>query len=204
MSSKAKSKKDEKALPAQGTKITSFFTKTPAPSAATPKQDRSASELLSPSHETAKTVSNINDTPLSKLPSPNTASSGAKTTTGKNKRRRVLDSDSEEEDDHMRLDDSVPTGTSLTQEAILAAKEAKASSSSRIGDRVEVRGDDGAWEKGKLVRHNISGTWMVLKDDGNKVEVSIPSDSVRCTGGSEGTAQSEDAMQEDTTTKEGM
>jgi hypothetical protein len=186
MSAKAKSKKDDKMVPPQGNKITSFFTRAPDAAASNPKLEKASSAVeISP----AKNLPLIMEkcTPASKLTSPNTASSGAKTTlTGKNnKRRRKMGSDSEDDDDcAMDEDGAVPTGSSLAHEAILAAKEAKTCASmAKLGDVVEVQGESGDWENGKLVRHNISGTWMVQTDGGKKIEVSIPSDQIRSING---------------------
>jgi hypothetical protein len=201
MSAKANSKKGDKMMPPQGVKITSFFTRAPPVAAANnPKLEKASADVISPAKDVVQPTEKC--TPASKVTSPNTASSGAKTTmTGKNnKRRRMLGSDSEEQEEEedcvMKEGGAIPTGSSLAHEAIMAAKEAKASAS-KVGDLVEVQGENGAWENGKLVRHNISGTWMVQTDSGKRTEVSIPSNQIRSVNGKAASQTSDAVMQEE-------
>lgn len=138
--------------------------------------------------------------------SPGTASSGAKTadraTARENvegvRRKRLLDSSDEEEEGSASASNNTRDsgasgprgGSSLAKEAFAAAKAAKADALvARVGQAVDVLrggslGGAAEWQKGSLVRQNISGRWQVAMDDGGKCEVTIPNEKVRLIAGS--------------------
>ena len=138
--------------------------------------------------------------------SPGTASSGAKTADKAAmrenvegvRRKRLLDSSDEEDEaigsnNKCNRDSGVSGargGSSLAEEAFAAAKAAKADASvARVGQAVEVMrggslGGVAKWQRGSLLRQNISGRWQVAMDDGGNCEVTIPNDNVRLIAGS--------------------
>jgi hypothetical protein len=186
----------------------SFFQKAPA---ASPPAEKKLAEAAGGADDAVNAI--LSPVVTGKADgSPGTASSGAKTADKAAmrenvegvRRKRLLDSSDEEDEasgsgsgsnskNINSTDSGVPGargGSSLAGDAFAAAKAAKAGASvARVGQAVEVlRGGSlgglAQWQRGSLVRQNISGRWKVAMDDGGNCEVTIPNENVRLIAGS--------------------